>query len=169
MTPDPFRSTPPVRADGRPPASLLPRTARKATIDRLARTPTRSDLGFTGLAMVSAVRLLALCVKCGRDPVDTHMLQFGCLETARAFLDFADAAGNAWPDRVEVLRPCCMMLSPDEQTLAHMADRAIAGDRAGFSRQIEGYVRADRHDRLFDAAARFAALLHQSALAGRAS
>lgn len=170
MTPKPLDPTSPraPRASVPPLGNLLPRTARKATIDRLARRPMRSDLGFTGLATVSAVRVLALCVQCGRDPVDAHMLQFGCLETTRAFLDLADLTGNAWPDRVEVLRPCCMMISPDEHTLATLAECAIAGDRAGFSRQIEGYVRADRHDRLFDAAARFAALLHQSALAGRA-
>jgi hypothetical protein len=155
------------RAAGAFQRSVLPRTARKAVIDRLVQVPLRSDLGFTGMATVSAVRLLAMCVRCGRDPLDAHLIQFGCLETTRAFLDFADLVGHSWPDRVQVLRPCCVMLSPDEWTLAQMAERAVAGDREGFGRHVEGFIRQDRHDRIFDAAARLTAMLHQSALAGR--
>ena len=42
-------------------------------------------------------------------------------------------------------------MSPDERTFAAMARTATAGDRDGFSRILDGFVRADRHERLFAA------------------
>lgn len=153
----------------RPGRPLLPRTARQATVDRLQQPARREALDFTGLAMVGSIRLLALCVRVGRDPLPELVQRFGGLETTRAFLAFADAVGTCWPDRVQVLRPCCGHLSPDEHTLATLAQHALAGDRAGFYRQIDGFVRADRHDRLFDLAAHMAATIQQCALANPAS
>ncbi len=149
----PFRRPPP----------LSTRPARQAVIDALREQPRRSALGFTGQATLAAFRLLALCSRAGRDPIVELARHFGCLETTRAFLAFADRAGHCWPDRVLVLRPCCIGISPDEQTLVGMAELALAGDREGFGALLHGFIRADRHDGLFAHAAHMAAALHQSA------
>lgn len=147
------------------PSQILPRTARQAIIDRLREQPRRSALGFTGQATLAAFRLLAVSGRAGRDPMVELARHFACLETTRAFLAFADRAGTCWPDRVLVLRPCCIGLSPDEQTLVGMAELALAGDREGFGALLHGFIRSDRHDGLYAHAAHMAAALHQSAAA----
>ena len=139
--------------------NTLPRLAQAATIARLAEPPRLNALDQAGRAMVLAVRLLALNSRVGRDPLPDLLRHLQSVEATTAFIALADALGTRWPDRVQVLRPCCGLLSPDEATMAALASTARAGDRAAFCAQIDGFIRSDRHDRLFDLAVRLGAAL----------
>lgn len=141
------------------PSTTSPDVARAATIERLHRLPAIEDLSCLGYRTVSAIRLLAVCGKAERDPLVELTRRFGSVTAAKAFLDFADLAGDWWPERVAVMRPCCRVLSHDETAIAAMADCAGRGDRSGFEAVLEGFVRSDRHERLFASAAQAASQL----------
>lgn len=116
-----------------------------------------------------AVRILAVCSRIGKDPLPDLLHHLETVDRVRCFLAFADAVGTCWPDRVQVLRPCCALASPDEMTIAALVEAASMADRLAFSRQIEGLVRPDRQERLFDHAVRLAASLMRPARAGPSS
>lgn len=135
------------------PSTTSPAVARAVTIERLCRLPGIEDLSYLGYRTVSAIRLMAICGKAERDPLVELTRRFGSVTAAKAFLDFADLAGACWPERLAVMRPCCRIISHDEATLAAMADCAGRGDRTGFEAVLTGFVRPDRHERLFSSAA----------------
>lgn len=139
--------------------SLSTQEGRNALIASLREPPHIGGLSYLALKTVTAIRLLALCARTGQDPLGELTRRFGCVTTAKHFLAFADLAGTYWPESVRVLRPCCRALSPDEATLGQMSDAAAAGDRARFARVLDGFVRADRHDALFDRAAAMVAAI----------
>lgn len=141
------------------PSTASPADTRAATIELLRRPPGIEDLSCLGYRTISAIRLMAVCGKVERDPVVELTRRFGSVTAAKTFLDFADLAGACWPERVAVMRPCCRILSHDEATLAAMADCAGRGDRAGFEAALAGFVRPDRHERLFASAAQAMAQL----------
>ena len=144
----------------RPTGNPLPRVSRAAIIERLQRVGQLGELDPVACHVVTAIRLLAINSRMGRDPLPALLQWLISVDAARAFLAFADRLGTCWPERVQVLRPCCGLLSPDEATIAAMASCALAGDRAGFDRQLDGLVRPGRHDDLFDRAVRLVASLH---------
>lgn len=118
----------------------------------LARLPALRELPPAAIRCIMAFRFLAACSSTGRDPVPDLILRLRNVEAAQAFLSFADHAGAVWPSRILVCRPCCYGLSIDEITIAQVLEAARHGDRDGFSRQLDGFVRLDRHARLFDRA-----------------
>lgn len=129
-----------------------PTATRRKMIERLARPPMIDALSFPAVRTVMAFRILALCGKAGREPLVELTRRLGSVTAAKAFLGFADTVGRCWPENVHVCRPCCRMLSPDETTLAALVQSAARGDRAGFDRVLHGFVRAERHAGLFEAA-----------------
>ena len=132
---------------------------RQALIDRLRQPPVIGSLSYAGLRTVASFRLLAVCSNAGGDPMLELTQRFGCAATAKAFLVLADRVGRYWPDDVNLTRPCARVLSPDEKTLAQMVDAALVGDRPGFGRLLSGFVRNDRHEKLYQPAVELAALL----------
>ena len=137
----------------------LPRMRRAVTIDTLRKAPDISCLSYVGIKTVAATRFLAMSNRAGRDGLLELLQRFSCIATAKAFLSFADAVGASWPDNVMVMQPCCKCLSTDEFTLAKMAEAAIAGNREGFSAVLDGFVRKDRHDRLYALATDFVTVM----------
>ena len=137
--------------------------ARRALIARLEQPPRLTQCGPAGRSVVTAIRILAAHSSRGSDALPDLLRHFGDVHAMRCFLGFADAAGEAWPERVQVLRPCCGLASPDEVTLAALVTAAARGSRAAFVQQIDGLVPAARHDALFDAAVRLAASLPDAA------
>ncbi len=148
------------RPAGRQPASLAP----AITIARLAQVPSLCDQAAIGQVVVRSVRLLAVTSRKGRDPLPHLVQRFASIEAAQTFIAFADRLGTCWPERVTVLRPCCGLLSPDEVTIAALAVQARSGNRDGFSRQLAGLVKPDRHDGLFDLAVRMVASIEVGGL-----
>jgi hypothetical protein len=135
------------------PAAALLRTRRAAIIESLVQPPRLATLSPGTIRLVMAIRFLALCARQRQDPVAHLTCRLGSVTAAKAVLDLADCAGQSWPDTVQVCKPCCCALSPDESVFAGMAETARRGDRAGFSALLTGFIRADRHDRLYAHAA----------------
>lgn len=141
------------------PQATTQSVARDLLVARLARQKGIHELSFLALKTVSATRLLALCARAGRDPLLDLTQRFACVTTAKAFVSFADMCGAYWPEDVQVLRPCCRSVSPDEWTIAQMLDHAAHGERGSFSAVLEGFIRKERHDALFDRAKELAAYM----------
>jgi len=121
------------------------------TIAALARPPALHVLTARAQAVVIAIRLCALAARENADPVATLALQMGNCEAAFAVHAFARTVTRTWPERFMVGRACCQRLSPDEATLAALVQAGATRDREGFSRAIEGFIRHDRHEALWDA------------------
>lgn len=129
-------------------------------IDRLRQQPTTQGMSCDALRMVMGIRLLAVCNRMGRDPLVELVQRFGNIEAARSFIAFADCVGNAWPEPVRVMRPCCHLASPDEFTIAAMADMARSGNRVRFETNLSGFVSARHYEDLFDRAVRTVAAFY---------
>ena len=123
-----------------------------AVIRRLATLPTMPYGSPVAMRFVLGIRWLALCSRKGHDPVSELTARLGSVTAAKAFLDFADLAGAYWPEPVQVMRPCCVSMTPDESVFAAMAQAAQSNDREAFSRTLHGFIRQGRHEALFDAA-----------------
>lgn len=130
-----------------------------ATIAGLARRPDLRALNLATLHGVMAVRLCALFDHAQREPLAELAQRFRSFEAAEAVLDLVRAVTRAWPEPFVTGRPCCLALSPDEATLAAMLRTAGRGDRDGFGSALVGFVRAERHEGLYDASVRAVALL----------
>ncbi|MFC3101351.1 hypothetical protein [Altererythrobacter lauratis] len=139
------------------PSSAASQPARSALVERLAQPPRLEDCGPLGRDTVRAIRMLAAHSSRGSDPLPDLLRHLHGVDAVRCLIGFADAVGNAWPERVQVLRPCCGLASPDEVTLAAMVSAAAKGDRRDFGHQIAGFVSSAHHDVLFDLAVRLAA------------
>lgn len=122
-----------------------------STIAALARPPVLHALRAKAQVVVIAIRLCALSSREGADPLSALALQLQNCEAACAVHELVRTATHAWPERFAVGRACCQRLSPDEATLARLVQANAARDRAEFSRAIDGFVRHDRHDALWDA------------------
>ncbi|MEP7221665.1 MAG: hypothetical protein ABI673_03245 [Novosphingobium sp.] len=125
--------------------------ARFATaVAELANQRTLRSLPLPALHLVMAMRLCALFERADRDPLVELSTRLGNVSAAIAILAVVRSVVRCWPESYVAGRPCCLGMSPDEQTLAAMACTAQFGDRERFSATIEGFVRSDRHDQLFD-------------------
>lgn len=121
------------------------------TVARLLETPDLRVQSHGAIHLVMTMRVRSLLERAERDPIAELSARLCSVPAAIAALELADQVSAVWPEAFVVNRPCCMKLSPDEHTLAQMARSARAGDRAAFSAVLDGFVRAGRHDRLFDA------------------
>ncbi len=129
---------------------------------RLSRLGDVRSLSLAALHIVMAMRLCALFERAGRDPVVELSQRFGSVSAAGAMLDLAGQVGLCWPERYHASRPCCLAMTPDEWTVAQLCKAIEAGSRKQFVAVLAGFVRRERHDRLFDAAARVVGALHQA-------
>jgi len=129
------------------------------TVARLARLPDLRVQPLAAAQLVLTMRLRPILDYVESDAVAELAMRFGSVPAALAALALCEQVGAAWPEVFALHRPCCVKLTPDEHALALMARAAAAGDRAGFSALLDGFVRASRHDRLFDATVRALAAL----------
>lgn len=119
-------------------------------LSALRSLPALRSLQGASLHFVMSLRFCALCERAGRDPLADLAVHFGNVEAAGAVVDLAEGVTRLWPERFGLCRPCCHCLTPDEATLAAMAEHARAADREGFASLLDGFVRTDRHEALFD-------------------
>lgn len=131
----------------------------QATIAALSRPADIRALSLVSLEMVMAMRVCAIFRHAGRDPVPDLARRYRNVETAGAIDGFVRTVLRCWPERFTVNRPCCRALTPDEATLVALSRAARSGDRDGFSAVVDGFVRADRHDGLYNATVHAVALL----------
>ncbi|MEO0030682.1 MAG: hypothetical protein RIS94_440 [Pseudomonadota bacterium] len=130
-----------------------------ATIATLARAPDLRALSLAGVQVVGAIRLCALAERSGLDPVPELTRRHRNFETAFALQDLVRTLTRTWPEPFMVGRPCCMALTPDEATLAAMVRAARGGDREAFGGVVQGFVRNERHEALWNACVHAVALL----------
>jgi hypothetical protein len=131
-------------------SSVQPTDGFAVAVRELARPADLRALGVPALHCVMGTRLYALLRLGGQDPVVELATRLGSVAAAAAICELAEAVGRFWPERYTAGRPCCLKMTPDEQTLAAMARHAIAGDRDGFRATLDGFVRSARHDALFE-------------------
>ena len=129
------------------------------TVARLAQEPDLRVQSHGAIHLVMTMRLRSLLERADRDPIAELSARLCSVPAAIAALELCEQVLGVWPEAFVVNRPCCMKLSPDEHTLAQIARSARAGDRASFSAVLDGFVRASRHERLFDATVRALVLL----------
>ena len=126
-------------------------TRYAATIAALARPGALHQQSAAAQDLVQAFRLCALAARDGSDPLPALALRLCNCEAAYAVHELVRAVLRAWPEAFVVGRACCQRLSPDEATLALLADAGQRRDLAGFDAAIVGLVRPDRHEPLWDA------------------
>lgn len=119
------------------------------TIAALARPADIRALPLHALHLVMAMRLCALFDAAGREPIGELTQRFRSVGTALAVLSLNREIARIWPERFMVSRPCCTAMTPDERTLAALVRAAATGNREAFKQTLDGFVRADRHERLF--------------------
>lgn len=129
------------------------------TIAALGRAPDLRALSLAGVQVIGAVRLCALAERSGLDPVPELARRHRNFETAFALHDMVRTVTRTWPDPFMVGRPCCMKLTPDEATLAGLVRAATARDRTAFGGVVDGFVRSERHEALWNACVHAVALL----------
>ncbi|WP_427963733.1 DNA-directed RNA polymerase subunit beta' [Altererythrobacter sp.] len=105
---------------------------------------------------VFALRVIARHDRAAQDPFPFLAVRLGSLTVASLAIEFAQLCSRCWPEPIRVGAPCCQMLGYDETTLARMVAAASLCDRDEFSAEIDGLVRYDRHERLWQAAVRLA-------------
>jgi hypothetical protein len=128
-------------------------------IDSLARPQDVRGLSLKGLHVTMAMRLCALFEASGRDPVPDLARRYRSIEAACAVHGLVQTIKQVWPEPFMVNRPCCLAMTPDETTLAALARAAVSGKREAFSDAITGFVRAGRHEALYNATIHAVALI----------
>jgi hypothetical protein len=130
-----------------------------AIIAALARPADIRSLPLPALHLVMTLRMCSLIDRAGRDPLAELATRLHSVAAAKAAIDVAEAVTRCWPEPYLASRPCALKLTPDEATIAAMARAALAADRGAFTRAVTGFVRADRHERLFALTVEAVALL----------
>ena len=129
------------------------------TIARLEQVPSIKAWPRHVIDAVMILRFCALCDRARRDPLADLATHFGSVATAHAAIELVEMIKRSWPEPYVANRPCCLAMTEHEATLAGMAVCAARGCRDQFEQHIEGFVRPDRHDQLFDASAMLCARL----------
>jgi hypothetical protein len=130
-------------------------------IANLARVEDIRALSLPALHLVMTMRLCDQLERAERDPLTDLATRFQSVAAARAALNLADKVAQFWPSRYRPARPCSLGMTPDEATLAAVVRAALACDRAACNRALQGFVRAERHAALYDAAVHAVAMLQQ--------
>ena len=115
----------------------------------LARPADIRNLPMPSLHVIMGMRLCALFEQAGREPLVELTTRLASVTAAEALLALTRAVAANWPERFTTARPCCMAMTPDERTVSRMAGAALSGNRAAFSRELEGLVKANCHEPLY--------------------
>ena len=140
-----------------------PSTSANDCIVQLARPLEISSVPPSAARFVYALRLIALHERVGRDPVPELASRLGSVDVAAKALAFTQCLTSSWPENIHVSRFCCQMLSHDEATISAVIESALDCNYEGMERTLQGLVRTDRFQRLWEAALE---LVGAEALAG---
>ncbi|MBF9150567.1 hypothetical protein I2488_06100 [Novosphingobium sp. 1Y9A] len=128
-------------------------------IAALRRPQDVRGLSLKGLHLIMAMRVCAMFEASGRDPVPDLAQRYRSVEAACAVHGLVQTIKQVWPEPFMVNRPCCLAITPDEATLANLGRAAVSAHRDLFSAAIAGFVRADRHEALYNATIHAVALI----------
>lgn len=121
-------------------------------ITSLAEPRALCALGPLAGRFIHSLRLVALHERVKRDPVPELTARLGGVEIAAKALALSQAITASWPENIHVSRFCCQRLTHDEATIGAMIDAVCQRDRPTFDQQVEGLIRRERSDRLWEAA-----------------
>ena len=133
--------------------------AAQRVVDGLRAPRMIEHQTLLSIRAIVALRLLAVCGKTANEPLPLLTQRFASVTAAKAFIAFANLVGRFWPEPIVVMRPCCRLLSADEQTLTQLINAAANADRDGFAGVLDGFVRRDRQEHLFEQAKLMVALI----------
>lgn len=122
----------------------------KQWVAALAEPPAIMSLHPVAARLVYSLRLVAAYQRVGRDPAPELAQRLGQIAIAIKTLQLLETIGHAWPEAVNVRRFCCVRLSHDEMTLGRMLEAVWSGDEEAFGRQLDGLVRPDRVERIWN-------------------
>ncbi len=122
-----------------------------AILEKLAEPARLAQLDAVAARLVYSMRLIALHERARRDAVPELTARLGGVEIAAKTLALSQVIASVWPENVHVSRFCCQRLTHDETTIGALIDRTIRRDREGFEQQVEGLIRPERVNRLWDA------------------
>lgn len=134
------------------PQSHTPTAAMKAVIAQLAQPRMMQSLNPIAARFAYSLRLIALHQRAKRDPVPELAARLHSVDVAAKSLALSQAVASIWPEDVHVSRFCCCKLTHDEATIADAIESALARDRKAFDRALEGLLRPDRVERMWDEA-----------------
>lgn len=126
------------------------RFSSPAWLQQLRLAPTIEDLPALSSRFLYSLRLIALYRSAARDPAAELAVRLESVSAAVWAMELSEAILHCWPERVVVRRFCCSVLSHDEHTIGQMIAAAACHDRAGFVRQLEGLLRPERIDILWE-------------------
>jgi hypothetical protein len=124
--------------------------AARATIADLAKSRLVQNLNPVSARFVYSLRLIALHKRANRDPVPELAARLNSVEVAAKALGLAETVSAIWPENIHVSRFCCCKLTHDEATIAEGIECALHRDRISFDQTIEGLIRSDRMEKLWD-------------------
>ncbi len=124
----------------------------KQWINRLSAPPRIDTLDPIAARFIYSLRIIALHDRVKRDPVPELAARLGSVEVAAKALALGQAISSTWPENIQISRFCCTLISHDEFTIGEIVGSAGNCDRAGFEGAIEGLIRPDRMQRLWDSA-----------------
>ncbi|NQX93954.1 MAG: DNA-directed RNA polymerase subunit beta' [Erythrobacter sp.] len=122
-----------------------------AILEKMAEPVLLFSLSPVAARFIHALRLIALHERVKRDPVPELAMRLGALDVAAKALALSQTVAATWPENVHVSRFCCQRLTHDEATIGTLIELTWSRDRAGFGAQIEGLIRPERVDRLWEA------------------
>ncbi|MEL7445871.1 MAG: DNA-directed RNA polymerase subunit beta' [Pseudomonadota bacterium] len=121
-------------------------------IERLRHAPRLEGFGPVSARFIHSMRLIALHEQAGRDPVPELAGRLGSISVAAKSLELSQAVCATWPENIHVSPFCCQAMTHDEMTIALMIEAVIDRDRTAFVASLEGLIRPDRVERLWDCA-----------------
>lgn len=130
------------------------RTSSAASIiAQLALPPRLADLQPAAARFVISLRLIAVHERAMRDPVPELAARLGNVELAAKSLALAKVIMRVWPENIHISRFCCGLMSHDEATIGAMIESTARRNRDAFDRAVEGLIRPDRAQALWEASA----------------
>ncbi|UAB78252.1 DNA-directed RNA polymerase subunit beta' [Erythrobacter sp. SCSIO 43205] len=132
------------------PQSPIPTAASKAVIAKLAEPRALASLNPIAARFVYSLRLIALHQRAKRDPVPELAARLHSVNVAAKSLALSQTVCAVWPEHIHVSRFCCCKLTHDEVTIATAIEAVADRDRAAFDRALEGLLRPDRIERVWD-------------------
>ncbi len=128
-----------------------PSAHSRSTIAQLAEPLRMQLVGPVAARFLYSLRLIALHDRARLDPLPELATRLGSVETAAKAFALSQVISATWPENIHLSRYCCDLLSHDEATIGALVDAVCQRNRPAFEAAIEGLIRPDRTERLWDA------------------
>lgn len=111
-----------------------------------------NDLSPIAQRFIFSLRVVAVYRKAGRDPLAELTSRLGSITVAVKSLQLVESMAHVWPERVQVRRCCCQMLSHDEHTMARALEAVAENNQVDFDDQLVDLLPSDARKAIASAA-----------------